>query len=95
MVEATLTKEVERDLEALIRGRLGKAAVRDVRFVGMTRDGDDLKLLIEVEIAEGADTRALARAYLGLTTAVRRAMGDRLADVFPNIVPTFGREMHA
>lgn len=100
MSDERLRAEIEQGLDErlrmLIRDRLGgRDVVRSVRLVATEKEEDRLTLLIEVEIAPDADPTALADAYFGLTSKVRKAMGARLSDVFPVITPRFDQGAHA
>lgn len=100
MLDELLRDEIEHGhlnerLRTLIVEKLGRETVQAVRLVAVEREDDQLRLLIEVEIAPDADPAALADAYFGLTSKVRSAMGSRLSNIIPVITPRFDQGVHA
>ncbi len=83
--------EIERalkaELEAVILMRLGDQNVRSVDLDSIEVSEENFEIRITVFVKEEADPRELAQGYFGLTSGVRKTLGDKWRNFFPVITP--------
>lgn len=89
-----LHKEAERQpheavralIEDAVRERFGNA-VTAVRTEIVENHFGEIQLIVTIEVEVDTPRSRLRNSFFGLTSHVRRAMGNELKDVFPVIVP--------
>lgn len=84
--EPKFVNEVSRHIDRAVRARFGK----DVELVETDWEESalgEVRLTITIHISVSAKKSDLLPKFSGLTRALQRVMGERLDDVFPEILP--------
>lgn len=90
-----LTEDVREQVECLIREILEVDQATKVHVGKITVSEATGEIRIVVDVDTSASAEELANRYFGLTSRVRKALGEAWNDYFPIITPRITQRTHA